>query len=37
MTQAASTYLYGGHVHANNIRQHYLRYGGPGVQPQSPR
>lgn len=23
-----STYLYGGHVHANNIRQHYLRYGG---------
>jgi N-formylmaleamate deformylase len=28
MTQAASTYLYGGHVHANNIRQHYLRYGG---------
>ena len=28
MTQAASTYLYGGHVHANGIRQHYLRYGG---------
>lgn len=23
-----STYLYGGHVHANQIRQHYLRYGG---------
>lgn len=23
-----STYLYGGNVHANNIRQHYLRYGG---------
>ncbi len=22
-----STYLYGGHVHANGIRQHYLRYG----------
>lgn len=25
-----STYLYGGHVHANGIRQHYLRYGGKG-------
>lgn len=24
----ASTYLYGAHVHANGIRQHYLRYGG---------
>lgn len=23
-----STYLYGGHVDANGIRQHYLRYGG---------
>jgi N-formylmaleamate deformylase len=23
-----STFLYGGHVHANGIRQHYLRYGG---------
>ncbi len=34
-TQAASTYLYGGHVHANGIRQHYLRYGGerPGRDP----
>ena len=25
-----STYLYGAHVHANGIRQHYLRYGGDG-------
>jgi N-formylmaleamate deformylase len=25
-----STYLYGGHVQANGIRQHYLRYGGTG-------
>jgi N-formylmaleamate deformylase len=25
---AASTYLYGAQVHANGIRQHYLRYGG---------
>lgn len=25
-----STYLYGGNVHANGIRQHYLRYGGKG-------
>ncbi len=24
----ASTFLYGGQVHANGIRQHYLRYGG---------
>ena len=23
-----STFLYGGNVHANDIRQHYLRYGG---------
>jgi len=23
-----STFLHGGHVHANGIRQHYLRYGG---------
>jgi N-formylmaleamate deformylase len=26
-----STLLYGGHVHANGIRQHYLRYGGRGT------
>lgn len=26
---AASTFLYGGNVQANGIRQHYLRYGGP--------
>jgi N-formylmaleamate deformylase len=25
-----STFLYGGHVRANGIRQHYLRYGGKG-------
>jgi N-formylmaleamate deformylase len=25
-----STFLYGGHVRANRIRQHYLRYGGRG-------
>lgn len=25
-----STFLYGGHCHANGIRQHYLRYGGKG-------
>jgi len=25
-----STFLYGGNVHANGIRQHYLRYGGRG-------
>lgn len=24
-----STYLYGAHAHANGIRQHYLRFGGP--------
>ncbi len=26
-----STFQYGAHVHANGIRQHYLRYGGDGV------
>ena len=26
-----STYLYGAHVHANGIRQHYLQYGGKGT------
>lgn len=26
----ASTFLYGAHVRANGIRQHYLRYGGRG-------
>lgn len=26
-----STYLYGANVHANGIRQHYLRYGGKGT------
>jgi N-formylmaleamate deformylase len=26
-----STFLYGGNVHANSIRQHYLRYGGAGL------
>lgn len=26
-----STFLYGSHVHANDIRQHYLRYGGRGT------
>ena len=26
----ASTFLYGAHVRANGIRQHYLRYGGDG-------
>jgi len=26
----AKTFLYGGHVRANGIRQHYLRYGGRG-------
>lgn len=25
-----STFMYGGNVHANGIRQHYLRYGGQG-------
>ncbi|MBB1623840.1 alpha/beta fold hydrolase [Achromobacter sp. UMC71] len=28
MNPPTSTYLYGAHVHANGIRQHYLRYGG---------
>ncbi|WP_119157622.1 alpha/beta fold hydrolase [Caldimonas tepidiphila] len=27
-----STFLYGAHVRANGIRQHYLRYGGQGPQ-----
>ena len=27
---SARTFLYGGHVRANGIRQHYLRYGGRG-------
>ena len=26
----SSTYLYGANLHANGIRQHYLRYGGAG-------
>lgn len=25
-----STFIHGGHVHANGIRQHFLRYGGKG-------
>ncbi len=28
--ERTSTYQYGAHVHANGIRQHYLRYGGSG-------
>ncbi|MCQ9617651.1 alpha/beta hydrolase [Paenalcaligenes niemegkensis] len=40
----SSTYLYGGNVHANHIRQHYLRYGGgksplllvPGITSPAP-
>ncbi|ABM34472.1 alpha/beta hydrolase [Paracidovorax citrulli] len=28
MSDHSSTFRYGGHVHANGIRQHYLRYGG---------
>ncbi len=28
--QNMTTYLYGANVHANGIRQHYLRYGGAG-------
>ncbi|MEG3063353.1 MAG: alpha/beta hydrolase, partial [Comamonas sp.] len=28
MSTTSSTYLYGGQVQANGIRQHYLRYGG---------
>ena len=31
MTSTAKTFLYGGHVRANGIRQHYLRYGGKGA------
>jgi N-formylmaleamate deformylase len=27
-SSSTTTFLYGGHVHANGIRQHYLRYGG---------
>jgi N-formylmaleamate deformylase len=27
----SSTFLYGENVHANSIRQHYLRYGGAGL------
>ncbi|HLY55329.1 MAG TPA: alpha/beta hydrolase [Stellaceae bacterium] len=27
----SSTFLHGGNVHANGIRQHYLRYGGRGA------
>ena len=29
-TELPSRLSYGAHVHANGIRQHYLRYGGPG-------
>ncbi len=32
-----STYLYGGNVHANGIRQHYLRYGKPNDAAQQER
>jgi N-formylmaleamate deformylase len=28
MSSTSSSFLYGGNVHANGIRQHYLRYGG---------
>lgn len=28
--EAPSPFLYGAHVHANGIRQHYLRFGGSG-------
>ncbi|MFY2640258.1 alpha/beta fold hydrolase [Achromobacter insuavis] len=28
MSQPSSTFLYGANIHANGIRQHYLRYGG---------
>ena len=28
MSNTTSTFLHGGNVHANGIRQHYLRYGG---------
>lgn len=30
MGEPAKTFLHGGHVRANGIRQHYLRYGGKG-------
>lgn len=30
MRTVSTTHLYGAHVHANGIRQHYLRYGGQG-------
>lgn len=30
MRTIASSHLYGAHIHANGIRQHYLRYGGQG-------
>jgi len=30
MVSTPSTLLYGAHVHANGIRQHYLRFGGAG-------
>lgn len=33
--QKTSTFLYGGNVHANGIRQHYLRYGCTG-RPDAP-
>lgn len=32
-----STFLYGGNVHANGIRQHYLRYGNPNDAAQQQR
>ncbi|MEZ2741227.1 alpha/beta fold hydrolase [Paenalcaligenes hominis] len=32
-----STFLYGGNVHANGIRQHYLRYGKPNDAAQQQR
>jgi N-formylmaleamate deformylase len=31
--RANNTFCYGGHVFANNIRQHYLRYGGAEAGP----
>ena len=30
MSMTETRLLYGAHVHANGIRQHYLRYGGKG-------
>jgi N-formylmaleamate deformylase len=33
MMDHASSFLYGGHIHANGIRQHYLRYGGARTGP----